>query len=90
MRKLATIICQQIWQCRRNGQILTKVQPSKTEPGRNRKYEETKYKYWNWNGDLKTLIYSIYGKDIASEIIEINYEYEVVLMREFLIRDKFF
>lgn len=30
----------------------------------------------NGNGDLKTLIYSIYGKDVASEIIEINYEYE--------------
>lgn len=30
----------------------------------------------NGNGDLKTLIYSIYGKDVAAEIIEINYEYE--------------
>ncbi len=28
------------------------------------------------NGDLKTVIYSIYGKDIASEIIEIDYTYE--------------
>lgn len=30
----------------------------------------------NGNGDLKTLIYSIYGKDIAAEIIEVNYEYD--------------
>ncbi len=30
----------------------------------------------NGNGDLKTLIYSIYGKDIAAEIIEVDYEYE--------------
>lgn len=30
----------------------------------------------NGNGDLKTLIYSIYGKDIAAEIIELDYEYE--------------
>lgn len=30
----------------------------------------------NGNGDLKTLIYSIYGKDVAAEIIEVDYEYE--------------
>ena len=30
----------------------------------------------NGNGDFRTVIYSIYGKDIASEIIEINYTYE--------------
>ncbi len=30
----------------------------------------------NGNDDFKTVIYSIYGKDIASEIIEINYTYE--------------
>ena len=31
-----------------------KIKPSRTEPGRNRKYEQTKPKYWNWNSDLKT------------------------------------
>ena len=30
----------------------------------------------NGNGDLKTVIYSIYGKDVAAEIIEVNYTYE--------------
>ncbi len=30
----------------------------------------------NGNGDLKTVIYSIYGKDIAEKIINVNYEYE--------------
>ena len=30
----------------------------------------------NGNGDLKTLIYSIYGKDVAAEINEVDYEYE--------------
>ena len=30
----------------------------------------------NGNGDLKTAIYSIYGKDIATETIEIDYNYE--------------
>ena len=32
----------------------------------------------NGNGDLKTLIYSIYGKDIAAEVIELDYEYEEI------------
>ena len=31
----------------KNGQILRKVQPSKTEPGRNRKHEQTNQKKWN-------------------------------------------
>ena len=30
----------------------------------------------NGNGDLKTVIYSVYGKDIAKSVIEVNYEYE--------------
>lgn len=28
------------------------------------------------NGDIKSVIYSIFGKDIAENIIEVNYEYE--------------
>ena len=32
-------------QPRKNGQILRKVQSPKTEPGRNRKYEQTNHKY---------------------------------------------
>ena len=28
------------------------------------------------NGDMKTVIYSIYGKDVAENIIEANYDYE--------------
>ncbi len=28
------------------------------------------------NGDMKSVIYSIYGKDIAENIIDVNYEYE--------------
>lgn len=34
----------------------------------------------NGNGDLKTVIYSIYGKDIAEKIIDVNYEYEDVVI----------
>ena len=30
----------------------------------------------NGNGDLRTAIYSIYGKDIADKILNVNYEYE--------------
>ena len=30
----------------------------------------------NGNGDLKTVIYSIYGKDIAQGVLPVNYEYE--------------
>ena len=30
----------------------------------------------NGNGDLKTVIYSIYGKDIANGVMEVNYTYE--------------
>lgn len=30
----------------------------------------------NGNGDLKSVIYSIYGKDISNGITEVNYEYE--------------
>ena len=43
MRVLQTTISQQNGQPRRNGQILWKVQSPKTEPGRNRKYEQTNY-----------------------------------------------
>ena len=42
--------CKQLYtkknrQPRKNGQILRKIQPSKTEPGRNGKYEQTNHKY---------------------------------------------
>ena len=30
----------------------------------------------NGNGDIKSVIYSIYGKDIASSVMEVNYRYE--------------
>ncbi|MCI8759965.1 MAG: DNA mismatch repair endonuclease MutL [Clostridia bacterium] len=30
----------------------------------------------NGNGDLKSVIYSIYGKDVANGIMEVNYQYE--------------
>ena len=30
----------------------------------------------NGNGDLKTVIYTIYGKEIAEGLLEVNYEYE--------------
>ncbi|MCI8700086.1 MAG: DNA mismatch repair endonuclease MutL [Clostridia bacterium] len=30
----------------------------------------------NGNGDLKTVIYSIYGKDVAEKIINVDYQYE--------------
>ena len=40
-------------QPRRKGKIYRKVQPPKTEPGSNRKYEQTNHKYWNWSCDLK-------------------------------------
>ena len=30
----------------------------------------------NGNGDLKTVIYSIYGKDIAEQILTVDYEYD--------------
>ena len=38
-------ICQQNGQPGRNGQILRKVQPSKTEPERSRKYEQANDKH---------------------------------------------
>ena len=37
----------------RSGQILRKAQPSETEPGRNRKYEQTKQKK---NCEIETVI----------------------------------
>ena len=43
-----------IKQAGRNGKLLGKVQSFKTEPGRQRKYEQTNYKYHNSNYDLKT------------------------------------
>ena len=37
----------------RNGQIPRKVQFLKTEPRRNRNYEQPNYQYWNWSCDQK-------------------------------------
>ena len=50
-RMLQTVICQQIGQPRRNGQISRNIQACKTESGRNRKYEQPNHKHWNWNCD---------------------------------------
>ena len=33
------------------------------------------------NGDLKSVVYSIYGKDIAEEILPVNYEYEYIKVK---------
>ena len=33
---------------------LRKAQPSKTEPGRNRNYEQPNYRHWNWSCDQKS------------------------------------
>ena len=35
-------------------QILRKVQSTKTEPGRNRNYEQPNNKHWNWSCDQKS------------------------------------
>ena len=35
----------------KNGQILRKVQPSKTEPGIIKKYKQTNHELRNWNCD---------------------------------------
>ena len=43
-RLLQATLCKKNGQPGRNGQILRKVKPSKTEPGRNRKYEQTNHK----------------------------------------------
>ena len=43
-RLLQATLCQKNGQPGRNGQILRKVQPSETEPGRKRKYEQTNHK----------------------------------------------
>ena len=45
MRLPQATICQQNGQPGRNGQILRKAQPSKTEPGRNRKYKQNNHKH---------------------------------------------
>jgi len=36
-----------------NKQIIRKVQHSKIEQGKKRKYEQTNHKHWNWNCDQK-------------------------------------
>ena len=33
------------------------------------------------NGDMKSVIYSIYGKDVADNIIDVNYEYEDIRIK---------
>lgn len=35
----------------------------------------------NGNGDLKTVIYSIYGKDVANGILELEYQYEDIKVK---------
>ena len=44
-------------------QILRKIQSFKSEPGKNRKYEETNHKYLNWNCHFKTSNNKGLGKD---------------------------
>ena len=34
----------------------------------------------NGNGDLASIVYSIYGKDTAAELIDVNYEYEGIVL----------
>ena len=44
-RLLQATVCQYNRQSARNEQILRKIQSPKTEPGRNRKYEQANHKY---------------------------------------------
>ena len=54
-RQLQATICQENGKPPRNGQILRKVQPSKTKPGRNRKYEHNhKHRNRNYNKNSST------------------------------------
>ena len=46
-------ICQENRPTEINWSILRKVQSTKTEPGRNRNYEQANYMHWNWKRDLK-------------------------------------
>ena len=43
LREYWTIICQQIWQPRRKGQLPRNIQPIKTESRRNRLFEQTNH-----------------------------------------------
>ena len=42
-RILWTIICQEIWQARRNGQLSRDLEPTKAESRRNRSTEQSDY-----------------------------------------------
>ena len=51
------------WITWKNGQILRKVQSSRTEPGRNRNYEQPNYKHWNWSCGQNLPKYKSLGPD---------------------------
>ena len=54
-------------QHRRNGQIPRNVWLPKTDPGRNRKYEQTNYQWWNWISNLKKKKHSPKNKSLGPD-----------------------
>ena len=71
--------CQQLYdnkngQVGRNGRILRKVQPSKTESGRNRNFEQNKHNHWNQNCDRKKVSPKAKAQGFTGKLYQIIFD----------------